>query len=111
MNKLKELVEDFYEYTSTISITENELYGNYYDMISPIYRNMYEDKNILRKEIEKRIKADILYDFIYDIERIKFQIKNDLGTYEENTQEYKDIITMYNKIKKIFKNFELKKGE
>lgn len=107
MNKLKELVEDFYEYTSTISICENELYQNYFDMINPIYVNMYENENILNKEIEKRIKADILYDFIYNINGIKNQMINDLDIYEKDTQEYKDIIIMYNKIKKIFKNFEL----
>lgn len=107
MNKLKELVEDFFEYTKTISVNECELYDNYYDMIDKEYTSMYEKHGRLNKEIEKRIKADILYDFIYNINGIKNQMINDLDIYEKDTQEYKDIIIMYNKIKKIFKNFEL----
>lgn len=107
MIELKELVEDFFEYTKEISITECELYDNYYDMIDKEYTNMYENHGRLNAEIERRIKADILYDFIYDIDRIKNQIINDLDIYGKDTQEYKEILKIYNKIKTVFKDFKI----
>lgn len=62
MEDLKKLVEDFAEYTTTISITEEEL-----------FENLGNNRNDLktREDFLKVLKEQILYDFIFNIEGIK----------------------------------------
>lgn len=75
MEGLKKLVEDFAEYTTTISITEEEL-----------FENLGNNRNDLktREDFLKVLKEQILYDFIFNIEGIKKQINFDLRGNQKN---------------------------
>lgn len=101
--QLKELVNTFFEYTKTISICDFELYDIYYDKIKENYINNFD--------IEKAVKSDILYDFIFNINNIKSQLENDFCSYSKDSNEQKAILLMYKKIKKVFKNFYIKELE
>lgn len=107
MEELKKLVEDFFEYTKEISISEFELYEIYYDKLEENYKKMYEKSGTLQENIEKMIKEDILYDFVFNINEIIFQLKNDIGNYAEESGEYKYIEDIYKEIKTIFKDFKI----
>ena len=98
MEGLKKLVEDFAEYTTTISITEEEL-----------FENLGNNRNDLktREDFLKVLKEQILYDFIFNIEGIKKQINFDLDVYNQYGEEYKEIQKMIEEIKKIFPNFKI----
>lgn len=98
MEDLKKLVEDFAEYTTTISITEEEL-----------FENLGNNRNDLktREDFLKVLKEQILYDFIFNIEGIKKQISFDLDVYNQYGEEYKEIQKMIEEIKKIFPNFKI----
>ena len=98
MEDLKKLVEDFAEYTTTISITEEELFEN--------LGNNRNDLNT-REDFLKVLKEQILYDFIFNIEGIKKQINFDLDVYNQYGEEYKEIQKMIEEIKKIFPNFKI----
>lgn len=104
MEKLKELVNDFYEYTKTISISEMELFENYYCKLS-------DNGKISNETIEKMIKQDILYDFIFNQEGISTQLENDTFSYDTDSLEYKEIENMYKKIQKVFPDFKIKRIE
>ena len=103
MKKIETLVNDFFEYTKTISIGEPELYENYCDKINSNYLDSFD--------VEKAVKQDILYDFIFNIENIKEQLQNDFYSYDEESEEMKYILHMYNKIKNIFDDFYIKELE
>ena len=98
MEDLKKLVEDFAEYTTTISITEEEL-----------FENLGNNRNDLktREDFLKVLKEQILYDFIFNIDGIKKQISFDLDVYNQYGEEYNEIQKMIEKIKKIFPNFKI----
>lgn len=98
MEDLKKLVEDFAEYTTTISITEEEL-----------FENLGNNRNDLktREDFLKVLKEQILYDFIFNIEGIKKQINFDLDVYNQYGEEYNEIQKMIEEIKKIFPNFKI----
>lgn len=103
MKKLETLVNDFFEYTKTISICEPELYENYCDKINSNYLENFD--------VEKAIKQDILYDFIFNIENIKSQMQDDFYLYEEESSEMIYILYMYNKIKNVFDDFYIEELE
>ena len=106
MQELKELVELLFDYTMTISISETELYSNYYDFISEPYRTMYEENGTIDNVVWKMVKADILYDLLFDIDKIKCQLDTDLhSVWEVDTYEYNQIIEIYKSIRKVFKDF------
>lgn len=98
MESLKKLVEDFAEYTITISITEEEL-----------FENLENNRNDLetREDFLKVLKEQILYDFIFNIEGIKKQISFDLDVYSQSGEEYNEIQRMIEEIKKVFPNFKI----
>ena len=98
MESLKKLVEDFAEYTTTISITEEEL-----------FENLENNRNDLktRENFLKVLKEQILYDFIFNIEGIKKQISFDLDVYSQSGEEYNEIQRMIEEIKKVFPNFKI----
>ena len=98
MESLKKLVEDFAEYTTTISITEEEL-----------FENLGNNRNDLRtrEDFLKVLKEQILYDFIFNIEGIKKQISFDLDVYSQSGKEYNEIQRMIEEIKKVFPNFKI----
>lgn len=105
MKDLKQLVEDFVDYTRTWSINENEWYYNVNDT-----RKMQKigETYISHEEFEKAIREDILYCFIYNIDSIKNQMESDLwNDYGDNFIEIS--IKMERKIRKIFKDFEIER--
>lgn len=104
MNNLKQLVEDFVEYTRTWSISENEWYYNVNDTRKT--QDIGEDY-ISQEEFEKAIREDILYCFIYNIDSIKRQMEIDLEVGYEEERFIPISIDMENKIKKIFKDFKI----
>ena len=111
MEKLKQLIQKFYDYTITISITESELFENYHDKLSETEREYLDSKNDLDNEIERMIKADILYDFLYTPVNIIDQIKTDISCFEKDSEEYKYIKEIYEEIKKVFLKFKIEELE
>ena len=105
MQQLKELVEDLFEYTNTISCSEFELYDNYYSKINEQYLCFQKSREDIHNLITTIIKKDILWDLLYNIDSIKKQILYDIGDYGTDSPEYNDIIKIYNKIKLVFNDF------
>lgn len=110
MNNLKKLIEDFIEYTTTWSITEDEWYEN----VNCTRQNAYGEEDITDEEFERAIREELLYEFIYNIKGIKRQMENDIceysggfcdgdGLFEKESKE------MEKKIQEIFKDFKLKR--
>ena len=89
-----------------ILITENELYCNYENLITEEQRKSLSDMQELNKYIHKKILADILYDFIFDIKKIKEDLINATDFFEEEYSKNKSI-RMYKLIKQVFANFEI----
>lgn len=107
MNELKQLVEDFIEYTKTWSISETEWYWN----IECVRKsNILNEKNITWEEFERAIREEILYCFIYNIDSIKNQMENDLcNYYPEEITFHSASSEMEKKIQKLFKGFNLER--
>lgn len=94
IEKFKELVEDFYEYTITISITEFELFSNYEWLKCKINR-----KETTRDDYYNEVLKDILFDFIFNKNAIASQFLNDYYSYDENSLELVEIKEMYKRVK------------
>lgn len=105
MNNLKELVEDFIEYTKTWSITETEWYYN----VDSGRKNAYGEDYITNEEFERAIREDILYCFIYNIDSIKYQMEEDLSVGYESEHFDNASKNMEKKIQKIFKDFKIER--
>lgn len=106
MEDLKQLVEDFIEYTKTWSISEIEWYYN----VDSVRDSGYVDiEHISHEQFERAIREEILYEFIYHIQGIKRQMENDLCVGYES--EYFELAsrTMENKIQKLFKDFKIER--
>ena len=111
MEKLKELVEEFYNYTINISITESELLEHYYDKIGQTEKDYLTQKGDLDNEVDRMVRADILWDFLFTPVNIIDQIKTDIDTFGTNSYEFREIKDMYKKIQKVFPNFKIEKIE
>lgn len=111
MEKLKELVEEFYNYTINISTTESELLEKYYDKLSETERDYLEEKQDLDNEIDRMVKADILWDFVFTPINIIDQLQIDIGTFGTDSYEFREIKDMYKKIQKVFPDFKIKEIE
>lgn len=105
MENLKQLVEDFIDYTKNWSISETEWYYN----VDCVRQNAYGEKYITKEEFERAIREEILYCFIYNIDSIKRQMENDLCVGYEEERFNKISVDMENKIKKLFKNFKIER--
>ena len=74
MEEFKELIKEYRDFITNVLITESELYDNYYEFeLSNIDK---QEKNNINKLIEKNIIKDIIYDFIFNIKRIKQDLIN-----------------------------------
>lgn len=110
MNNLKQLIEDFIDYTTTWSITEDEWYGN----VNCTRQNAYGKENITDEEFERAVREELLYDFVYNINAIKNQMENDIceysgGEFDGNGLFEKESKEMEKKIQEVFKDFKLKR--
>lgn len=111
--KIREFIDDYYNYTITISITENELFSNY-EWLENMENWLYnaEDKNNNDKMCKiyiKEIKKDMIYDLLYNQKAIKEQIETDISIYGNGSGEMKYIKYFYNKWNRLFDfkiNFE-----
>lgn len=104
MEDLKQLVEDFVEYTRTWSISETEWYWN----IECVRKsNFVNEEHITFEEFERAIREEILYCFLYNIQSIVDQMENDyMWGYE--TEEFEHASReMESKIQKLFKDFKI----
>lgn len=105
MEEIKQLVEDFVEYTKNWSISENEWYWN---IVCNRKSNYINEEYITKDEFERAIREEILYCFIYNINSIKQQLENDLcNYYDEDTSFHQANKEIEEKIQKIFKDFKL----
>ena len=104
MEELKQLVEDFIEYTKTWSISETEWYWN----IDCVRKNKGGKRYITHEEFERAIREEILYEFVYNIEGIKRQLENDLCNYYEEENYFQNANKeIEKKIQKLFKDFKI----
>ena len=106
MEDLKQLVEDFIDYTKTWSISEDEWYWN----MDCVRKNKGGKRYITYEEFKRAIREDILYDFVYNIEGIKKQLENDLECGYDSKIFDKASIDIENKIQKLFKDFKIERG-
>lgn len=104
LKKVKDFIIDFYKYTTTISITEGELFSKFewLDDCSYWFNLDYANDEL----ITKFIYQNMLYDLIFNQEAIKEQIINDLCSYEEDSEEIEYIKDFYKKWKDMF-DFEI----
>ena len=103
MEDLKQLVEDFIEYTKRWSISETEWYYN----VDCVRKNAYGKSYITNEEFERAIREELLYEFIYNINGIKRQMENDLEIGYESETFDKASKEIESKIQKIFKDFKI----
>ena len=104
MKELKDLVEDFIQYTKTWSISETEWYWN----IECVRKsNNINEEHLTWEEFERAIREEILYCFIYNIDSIKNQMENDLFVGYDEERFDKVSREMEQKIQKLFKDFKL----
>lgn len=105
MNDLKQLVEDFIDYTKEWSITETEWYYN----VDCTRKNVYGKEYITNEDFERAIREELLYEFIYNIDGIKQQMENDLDVGYDEERFGKISREMEKTIQKIFKDFKLER--
>lgn len=91
-DKLRKLAEDFYKYTTDISITEDEWFSN-------LEADHPELKDIGYNEIVEYAINEILDDLKNNPEEIQRQMGIDCCEYGPDSPEYKEIIEMYNELK------------
>ena len=105
MDDLKQLVEDFIEYTKTWSIGETEWYYN----VNDTRQNEYGEEYITHEEFERAIREDILYCFIYNIKSIKEQLEDDLCVGYDSERFENASKEIEKKIQKLFKDFKIER--
>lgn len=91
-DSLRKLAEDFYEYTTDISITEDEWFDN-------IEAEHPELKNASYEEIVDFATNEILRDLKDNPAIIQEQMRNDCCAYEYDGPEHEEIREMYRKLK------------
>lgn len=99
--KLQELAEELYDYTTTISITEFELFDNYTEKLEK-----EKQRELTREDYVEEITNEIKHDLLFNVNRIKRQLEIDIGVYEEETGEFAEIVAMYKKLKQ-YVNIEI----
>lgn len=102
--KIKKFIDDFYNYTITISITEIELFDKF-GWLENTKHYLYNEETNYELYV-KYVKEDMLYDLIYNQKGIENQFINDLCAYGVDSEEYKYIKEFYNEYKDMFK-FEI----
>lgn len=104
MKELKELVLKYREFLIDVMISETELISNFADKIVEGDYVYLKEKGRINEYIEKMILENILYDFVFDIEKIKTELKTaEDFWYEEYSKE--KTLKIYQEIKKVFKDF------
>ena len=104
MKELKELVLKYREFLTDVMISETELISNFADKIVEGDYVYLEEKGRINEYIERMILENILYDFVFDIEKIKTELKTaEDFWYEEYSKE--KTLKIYQEIKKVFKDF------
>lgn len=98
---IQDFISDYFDYTTTISITESEWLSKF---------EWLEDYITYRKtnneDYHKEALKDLLFDLFFNQDNIKTQIILDLDIYETDSGEYRYIKEFYNKWKDLF-NFEI----
>lgn len=103
LSKIKQFIEDYFEYTTTISITESE-WLSHFEWLED-WKKGVDDKT-MTKLYHKEALKDLLYDLIYNQENIKEQIETDLDIYGVESAEFEYIKNFYTKWKELF-NFKI----
>ena len=105
---LKQLVEDIVEYTKTWSIAECEWYWN----INSVRKSgSIKNQEITWEEFEIAIRAEILYDLVYNNgSGLYNQMENDLCNYEVDYLAFQNASKELEKeVQKYIKDFKLKR--
>ncbi len=97
INKLKHLAEEFYDYTTEISVTEGELFSHY-EFLEDEMR--YKENGAEYEDYKKQALKDILFDFVFEKQSVESQIMEDCQNYETKSREFPYIKDMYKKLKK-----------
>lgn len=90
---MKELAKEFYDYTTTISITEEEWFSN-------LEADNPKTKEFDYNQMYEYALETLMNDLKYHNEHIERQLRTDLGNYSKESMEYKDIKKIYYKLKK-----------
>lgn len=110
MEELKELVEEYYNFKTNVLITESELYDYYIDTANGYELVKELEKGTIGEYINIMILKDILYDLVFDREKIKLDLESaEDFFYEEYSKQ--ETIKIYKKIKKLFPTFVIKEIE
>lgn len=94
INELKTIVEEFYEYTTEISITEDELFSDF-DYLKDIITHREVTEQDYVNEVYKRL----MFQIVFKPDSIKEQLETDYCEFCED-RELLMIKEMYKKLKK-----------
>lgn len=101
LQNIQNFISDYFDYTTEISITEDEWLDKFEWLEDYITHRKTTDEDYHREALK-----DLLFDLFFYQEGIKEQIINDLCNYEYKSAEFKYIKNFYNKYKDLF-NFEI----
>jgi len=103
MEDLKNLIINYKYFVEEVLTTESELYDNYYEL--KLTEEEQEEEHT-DKIITEKILADILYDFIFNINAIKENLSMAMDFFYDDYSQEKTL-EIYQEIKTIFKDFKI----
>ena len=100
---LRTLARHYYEFLDVI-ISDEELYSNYYDKIEESQRKKLFENGKLDDYVYKMIIKDILYDFVFNLDKVELDMITASNYFNEEYSK-KKTINIYKEIQTIFKDF------
>lgn len=99
LERIKDFINAYFDYTITISITESEWLGKF-EWLEDWHKG--ENDSVMRKLYHNEALKDLLFDLIFNQGNIKKQFEIDLDNYETDSEEYSYIKNFYNMWKDLF---------
>lgn len=96
---LKKIIDLHYNLIIPLNISDTELWENY-----AILFEEQTGQDMTENDLERLVKKDILFDYVFDFNNVEIDIILAMENYEEDSKEFENIKTM---IKEICKAFEL----
>ena len=96
---LKKLVDLHYDLIIPLNISDCELWTNYEDIFEA-----RTGRDMTSKDLEKLVKKDILYDYVFNFNNIEHDIILAMENFTEDSLEFENIKKM---VKEICNAFEL----
>lgn len=105
LKDLEKFIKEYYDYTTTISITEWEYFSHFEWLEDWILH-----REITREDYIKEAYKDLIYDLLFNQNAIKEQLESDMCNYSEDSGEMLYIRNFYNSWVHLF-DFTIKELE